>query len=237
MTTDQLDDIKLFSLLPRRPDISAEQFHKHWSTVHVDLALRIRRMTRYVQFHVSGAALPGFARSSYDGVAECWFGDVAAFRGLADDPDFTEHAGRDDQYFIDMGGRAAVVTQQSVIRAGLGFDDDAPMAKDLIFLKKSPGLTRDEFDRWSEEELDRIVVEDVPSLARYVRCSALADNVTGTAQPFASVLELWWHADAARESSAGGLLRLSESLADLHVILHESLSLVGTELRIVWPHR
>src|SRR5690349_15883411 len=104
--------VKLFGLLPRRPDISREEFQEHWRTVHRELALRIKTVRRYVQLHVTRDHLPGFAPSIYDGVPEVWYDDLSAAFALAHDPDYTDFAAKDEPNFIDMSRMATVAATE-----------------------------------------------------------------------------------------------------------------------------
>ena len=43
--------IKVSAFLPKRADLTDEQFHAHWRHPHGDLAVRTQRIRRYVQLH------------------------------------------------------------------------------------------------------------------------------------------------------------------------------------------
>ncbi len=87
--------IKLTFCLRRRPDLSIEEFHHYWRDTHAPLVAAradVLGIRRYVQVHT--ADHPGLheafrrrndgAPEPYDGVAELWFDDLAAFG--RDDP-------------------------------------------------------------------------------------------------------------------------------------------------------
>jgi uncharacterized protein (TIGR02118 family) len=65
---------KRFGLLRRRPDLTHEQFVKHWSTVHADMAKQLPKLRRYVINVVDHAHSGQF---DYDGFSELWFDSVA----------------------------------------------------------------------------------------------------------------------------------------------------------------
>jgi hypothetical protein len=117
--------LKLYGLLQRRPDLSLEQFSRHWRTVHRELALRLVApgiMRGYVQNHrreldVAGQPAPA------DGCPEVWIDDLESLARLATSPEYLEGAGPDEPNFID-GGSANCIGQprfsHGVARPGAG---------------------------------------------------------------------------------------------------------------------
>lgn len=87
--------IKTVTLLTRRSDLTSEQFHEHWKTVHAELVLAMPLVRRYVQCRP--VAVPG-REPPCDGVAEVWYDTVEDFvataasseyaRLLDDEPNF-----------------------------------------------------------------------------------------------------------------------------------------------------
>ncbi len=73
--------IKSLSLLTRRPELTHEQFVKHWLEIHAPLALKVPGVRRYVQTHIIGERTrPDIPTTEVDvdGVAELWFDDLEA---------------------------------------------------------------------------------------------------------------------------------------------------------------
>jgi uncharacterized protein (TIGR02118 family) len=73
--------IKSISLLTRRPELTHEQFVRHWVEVHAPLAHAVPGMRRYVQNHIVGTrARPDIPETdvAVDGIAETWFDDSEA---------------------------------------------------------------------------------------------------------------------------------------------------------------
>ena len=70
--------IKSISLLTRRPELTHEQFVRHWVDIHAPLAHAVPGMRRYVQNHIEGtrvrADIPE-TEVEVDGIAETWFDD------------------------------------------------------------------------------------------------------------------------------------------------------------------
>ena len=93
--------VKVFALIPRKKDISEQQFHEHWAGPHAQLALRITTLRRYVQSHRVAPKLDGLPEPPYDGIAEVWFDDAEAAAGMGEDPNYVDHAHADEPNFID----------------------------------------------------------------------------------------------------------------------------------------
>jgi uncharacterized protein (TIGR02118 family) len=96
--------IKTITLLERRPDQSAAEFHRHWREVHAPLVLRLPGVVRYVQGRPVDSGHPQ-QTSGYDGVAEVWYESMETMRQalaspeyqdlLADEPNFMARATKD----------------------------------------------------------------------------------------------------------------------------------------------
>ena len=74
--------IKITALLVRIPELTHEQFMRHWVDVHAPLVDALPGVRRYVQSHIlDGFSPPHIPRvsASLDGIAELWFDDRAAF--------------------------------------------------------------------------------------------------------------------------------------------------------------
>src|SRR5260370_8062556 len=73
--------IKSISLLTRRPELSHDQFVRHWLEVHAPLAHAVPGVRRYVQNHIQGEPRRAdivTTKVAVDGVAELWYDDRAA---------------------------------------------------------------------------------------------------------------------------------------------------------------
>jgi hypothetical protein len=78
--------IKLLSLLTRKPDLTHDQFVRHWFDVHAPLAHAVPGIRRYVQSHITGTRnRPDVPETDVDvdGIAELWYDDLEAFRRAA----------------------------------------------------------------------------------------------------------------------------------------------------------
>ncbi len=107
--------LKLVFCLRRLPHLSRAEFQRYWRETHGPLvrrhaaALRIRR---YVQVHTLDDAPQDALRATrggpeaYDGVAELWWDDRAAFEAVLADPAGQAAARElleDERRFIDLG--------------------------------------------------------------------------------------------------------------------------------------
>jgi uncharacterized protein (TIGR02118 family) len=78
--------IKVVGLLTRKPELTHEQFVKHWLEIHGPLAHAVPGIRRYVQSHIVGTRTrPDIPETDVevDGIAELWYDDQA--KRLTDD--------------------------------------------------------------------------------------------------------------------------------------------------------
>jgi uncharacterized protein (TIGR02118 family) len=73
--------IKSISLLTRRPELSHDEFVRHWLDIHAPLAHAVPGVRRYVQNHIEGERTRADIATTdvaVDGIAELWYDDRAA---------------------------------------------------------------------------------------------------------------------------------------------------------------
>jgi uncharacterized protein (TIGR02118 family) len=225
--------IKVYALLPKRPDITAEQFHEHWSTIHREHALRISSLRRYVQAHRIHEDLAGIPTSHYEGVPEVWYDSREAAIGQNSDPDYTEYAQKDEPNFVDMTGIAWVHTDERLLRDDLPLEQDTDVAKLLLFVTRTAGSTPEQFaERWPEVAAELAAATGV---RRAAFATTLPAQYAEMDPSYDGVLELWWpDLDALRAGWAEhgrGLLDGLSSVADVD----RSRAHVAYELRVIWP--
>ena len=82
--------IKVTSLLTRKPNLTHEEFVRHWQEIHAPLAHGVPGVRRYVQSHITGTRtrpdIPETAVEA-DGIAEVWYDDQDAFARAAASPE------------------------------------------------------------------------------------------------------------------------------------------------------
>ena len=107
--------IKRVSLLARKPEISHEEFVKHWVEIHAPMARACPGIGRYTLTIVNSAStrkdVPGF-EIQVDGIAELWFKDQAAFDLYQNSP-ATKRLRDDGATFI--GREIDFVTEEKVV--------------------------------------------------------------------------------------------------------------------------
>jgi uncharacterized protein (TIGR02118 family) len=225
--------IKVFALLPRRADVSAEYFHDHWRTVHAYHALRISSLRRYVQSHRIGVDVPGLEAAPFEGVAEVWYDDAAAAVGQNDDPDYTEYAKRDEPSFIAVDRLRHVMTNDRVF-AGDVRPGGRETVKALIFLKRSAGSTPADFGRALGAVCERSAAGLV-GVERVADAVALADEYQGREPAYDGFAEFAWPDvpsflqgwDASGAELLDHLSQLSDTELTQALLVSENPVLVG----------
>ena len=82
--------IKVMGLLTRKPELTHEQFVKHWFEIHGPLARSVPGVRRYVQSHIIGTRTrPDIPETAVeiDGIAELWYDDQEALARAAATPE------------------------------------------------------------------------------------------------------------------------------------------------------
>jgi len=225
-------DIKGYSLIPKRPDMTGAHFRTHWSTVHRDHALRIKRIQRYAQSHRIDGQLNGVDLAPYEGIAEYWFAGLAPAL-VSDDPHYLEHARKDEPNFIDMARLRHLITQFRTVATRRPFDANT---KVLLVLRRRVGISVAEFQAawWDSVEMIDATSLRLSRLAGGACVPVMYDHPD---QPdFDAVLEMWW---ANREQLDAGWREAGRQLLALLRTLtakDNPQGLIAEELRVRWPH-
>jgi uncharacterized protein (TIGR02118 family) len=107
--------IKRASLLARKPEISHEEFVKHWVEVHAPMARACPGISRYTLTIIKSSSarkdMPAF-EIQVDGIAELWFKNEAAFN-LYQNSTATKRLRDDGATFI--GREIDFVTEEKVV--------------------------------------------------------------------------------------------------------------------------
>ena len=230
--------IKGFALIPKRPDISLEQFHSHWRGIHADLACQIKALRRYVQSHRIPQNIPGVPHSPYEGAAEIWFDDLETGRGLGDNPDYVNGAYADEPNFIAEEGPSFLMTRENVVVPGPPLAKDATGVKSLFLLKRKPSLSVADFQKhW--REVHAPIVPKTPGLRRYVQCHVTPETYESDTPPvFDGVAELDWASMADFERGWNSdEMQVEQIQGDVpnFIDLENTVGLLVEEARIIWP--
>ena len=107
--------IKRASLLARKPEISHEEFVKHWVEVHAPMARACPGISRYTLTIIKSSSTRKDVAAleiQVDGIAELWFKDEAAFDSYQNSP-ATKRLRDDGATFI--GREIDFVTEEKVV--------------------------------------------------------------------------------------------------------------------------
>lgn len=219
--------IKVLSALPRRSDLTREQFQEHWGTIHRDLALRIDRISRYVQSHPRSADLPGLTPAPFDGFPEVWFPDLDTALGLGADPQYAQGAHLDEPRFIDRDAMVRTLVTPHLVRGWDGFATRTGAGK-ILLLADAPATDE------ARDVLATVALEALDP-RRLLVGAAVDDARVRHLQGHGQVLELWWDdADAAVAAWAAGVESLLARADDVLDPAGSCVALVQ-ERRVRWP--
>jgi EthD domain len=207
----QHDDsqVKMFAALPRRPDISEQQFHDHWRHPHGSLGLTIPLAVHYVQSHRIPTSLLTEKQNSYDGIVEVWMRDLATASAMPTHPEYLRLLRQDEPRFIDMSRIQFLFTRQ-------------------ILYVDSASSSNNEADRaWCEVNRPTTVkllqflppghpligqaagAAETQALGAYQHsvCRPIQE-IHGDSPPFGEVREYWWPTLSIFESKAASAPRV-----------------------------
>lgn len=219
------DLIKTIALIKRRPDLSREQFARHYEQVHVPLALRyFRGFEGYIRNHVV-EVLVG-EEPTFDCISAFWYPDRQALREavefLASDA-----AGpvRDDELsFMDKSRNVFFVAEEEVIMGDRArFRADAP-AKAIALVARRDDIGRGEFfEGYEREELSRLL--EGSAAVRCVQNRVESEAARASGRAVDCITEIWF-GDSEDRRKAMGSFRPELGSATL-VAVSESETLCG----------
>jgi uncharacterized protein (TIGR02118 family) len=200
--------VKLIAFFKRLPGTTVDHFQNHWRTRHAGLVVRQAGLRRYVQNHVLLGAYR-HAEPFADGVAEAWFDDVDAMRGLAPSPEYAA-VRADEANFLDVRSMGVVLVDERCIV------DGAPppgAVKSITFLRKRADLSPEQFRRcWAD--LHGPLAARVPGQRRYVQCPARAGGYRAGRAPAFDGVALGWFDDTAALRAVAASPELAAMRAD-----------------------
>jgi hypothetical protein len=190
---------KIQALLTRRPDISHQQFDKHWHSPHGDpLTLNIGVIRHLVQ-NSRLTEVDDLITSSYDGIPQVWFETLDDALGLQADPAYAE-ADADQEHFMDREKLAFLLLQEEAVDGEVG-PGDGKGVNLMLCVKRRDGLSQAEFhDGWvSAEDADR---GRALGARRQICSAAIVENYAEGAEPvYDGIRELFFEdLDALRKA-------------------------------------
>lgn len=188
--------VKMFAAIPRKRDISPQEFHDHWRHPHGTMGRRISILRKYVQSHQIDCDFLSADQRRYEGIAEVWLDNIADAQYFPNEPIYAGQVIPDEPLFIDLENLKFLITTEDVLvsepRGGMAelpgnsvwFDDDRAINIKLIQLVETERASPWRADNDAELGL-RI------GAFRHV-CSTPVAEIHGVAPPFIGVRELWW---------------------------------------------
>ena len=101
--------------LKRKPGMNLEDFRKYWIEVHGPIVCELPGLQRYVQCHTIDAAY-NYAEPKWDGVAQLWVEDLAAWDTLVNSKEFTEGSWPDGAKFLDQAFITNFMAQEHQVK-------------------------------------------------------------------------------------------------------------------------
>src|SRR3546814_21113525 len=97
-----MHSIKILATIPRRKDISEQQFHDHWRHPHGTLSKTIACLRGYVQSHRIVSPLLPDTQLAYDGITQLWYDSPDDSLNMGKDPAHHKYNIPDEQLFLDL---------------------------------------------------------------------------------------------------------------------------------------
>jgi uncharacterized protein (TIGR02118 family) len=110
--------VKLFALIPRRPDLTSEEFHDHYRHPHGTYGRDLIALRGYVQSHQIYTELLGPNQSRFEAVAELWFDNERDLATLHKEPTLVKYMKEDEAKFVDMPNLKIFAGEEEVLRSG-----------------------------------------------------------------------------------------------------------------------
>jgi uncharacterized protein (TIGR02118 family) len=196
--------IKIVYPCRRRSDLDRDEYARRILEGHVPLALKHHPgMLRYTVNIVEREPEGG---PPADSVAELWFASLESYRDeLYGSDEDRRIIGEDVARFL--GHADAYATREAVHKGELapaGGGSRTPGAKWMVFVRRKPELSREQFlAHWRDIHVP-LVLREMPALRRYVT-NAVERRLSETGPDWDGVSELWWESrDAARAALRAG---------------------------------
>jgi EthD domain len=188
--------LKLFGLIPRRPDFTAQQFHDYYRHPHGTIGRNISIMRGYVQSHRIHTDHLGPSQNRFDAVAEVWLDNVKDAVGFREEPIMVKYLIEDELKFIDMDKLRFLIADEEVLTSGPSWDRglspgdtmwspaNRPTSVKLLHFIESNGNPE-----WPSCD-DAAMGIELGAL-RHVRCRAIP-TAENTSSSYLGCQELWW---------------------------------------------
>ncbi|HEY3657592.1 MAG TPA: EthD domain-containing protein [Steroidobacteraceae bacterium] len=188
--------VKMVAAIPRRKDLSEQEFHDHWRHPHGTISRQMLTLRAYVQSHRTRSQLLPQEQEIFDGITEVWFDNLSDALGVKENPAYLRYNGPDEPRFVDMERLIFVFVTEEVLasRANVNtWPNEADVlwspwhcsvSVKLIQLIEAAGGTD-----WTSSNDESLGIR-IGAL-RHVRSRPIA-AIHGDKPPFVGIRELWW---------------------------------------------
>ena len=107
--------VVMYALLRRNPELSHEEFVRHWREVHGPLIAGIPELARHIvryEQHVRHRPDSASGNDDIDGVAVQWYESIDAFAAFIAEPAYAEFIAPDERRFLDTDRIEFIVTDE-----------------------------------------------------------------------------------------------------------------------------
>ena len=203
--------IKASILIKRKDGMSVEAFQRYWREKHAPIAARVPGVRRYIQCHTLPAEYQRETPPDYDGVAEVWWDDVAAFERSKGTPE--HQAMKADEANFVGESTPLLANEVSLVDAYPTAKERQSMVKFIAMLYLKEGVPIAEFQRHWKDVHGPINVENIKGMKRYVQSHVLPSVFEGAnPPPFGGLPEAWFDSVEAMR----GAPRDPNARRDLH---------------------
>jgi uncharacterized protein (TIGR02118 family) len=186
--------LKANTVFRKKSSLTVEEFQKYWRTTHVDAIKNLPNVRRYVQSHPITELNKPFG---YDGLTQIWVDDIGVFKEYASSGRF-DAVVEDEENFADRSSVDLHLTDEHVI---LDQTPPADAIKQVILLKRKPGLSPEEFQRhWLHAHAP--LVGTPPGLIRYVQSHVRLGAYRNGKEPTWDGFGEMWYASVADMKAA-----------------------------------
>jgi uncharacterized protein (TIGR02118 family) len=189
--------IKAVTTFKRRPDLSVEDFRRHWQTTHAALVSALPGLRRYVQNPAHDSAYARGREPDFDGIAETWFDDTDAMRAVGASEQYAAVRG-DEPNFIDVAGMAMMLCEEVPI-----VDGPVGPFKFVALIRRKPDMPVADFQTYWRTVHGPIAAGN-PYIRRYVQNHVRPRAYeTGRAPAFDGAAMTWFDSFDDMRASAG----------------------------------
>ncbi|MFA7597451.1 MAG: EthD domain-containing protein [Novosphingobium sp.] len=187
---------KLFGLIPRKPELTSEEFHDYYRHPHGTMGRNVTTMRAYVQSHQIHTDKLGSDQNVFEAVAEVWMDNLEDINNFRTERIIKKYILEDEPIFIDMERLEFFIGEEEVVTSGprqeIGLhpgDELWNPANRPTSVKLLHFIRPDGNPDWASPD-DKEIGLELGAL-RHVRCHPFRD-FHGESPSFLGVQELWW---------------------------------------------